>query len=487
MSNYLRKEFADYIWDKLIMPQAGYSFSKLHTVSYSMIAVQEAYLAKTYPIQYWNSSVLSVMSGATKEEGSTDYSKMAKAVSLLQSKGVLIDLPDINKSGLGFTPDKVENKVLFGLSGISGINSKAANIIIEKRPFADLNDFLERVFDPGLIEKKAMLALIKSGAFSCFDTRRNIMRDYIIHVYTPKEKLTMQNLKRLRTLGLVDNEPQMKYLCALKDFVSYLKDKKETIVKTIVKPKDTHHALPESIKDWYLKAFIKEEREVIEEEIVDEVPIISIKRLEKLVNNKTKVLKEWINTPKAIQNFNRAEMSLMWKTMAEGEYSDWEMSTLCYYHSPHPLLAANLEQYGIVNFNFLPIEPEKEVVTKGKKTFETLKLSRIAGTVIDKNNTKHTVTLLTKDGVVTCKYYSGAFEVYNKELKKYDKSGKGKVVDKSWFKRGNMVILCGFRRGDQFTVRSKKGQQGFEHSTMKIESINTNKTLSLTMERKRVY
>ena len=70
------------------------------------MGLQEANLAYHYPIIYWNTANLISDSGG--EDGSTNYEKIAVAVSNFQKQGIVVTLPDINKSDLFFTPD-VEN------------------------------------------------------------------------------------------------------------------------------------------------------------------------------------------------------------------------------------------------------------------------------------------------------------------------------------------------------------------------------------------
>ena len=84
------------------------------------------------------------------------------------------------------------------------------------------------------------------------------------------------------------------------------------------------------------------------------------------------------------------------------------------------------------------------------------KLHRIAGTVIDKDKNKSTVTLLTTTGVVTVKVWKNQFAKWDKQISKIGDDGKKHVVEKSWFKRGNKLVLTGIRRGDNFVPKKYK-------------------------------
>ena len=43
------KQIGEYVWHSVIGPQLGYSFSRIHGYSYSLIACQAAYLAAYFP------------------------------------------------------------------------------------------------------------------------------------------------------------------------------------------------------------------------------------------------------------------------------------------------------------------------------------------------------------------------------------------------------------------------------------------------------
>ena len=99
--------------------------------------------------------------------------------------------------------------------------------------------------------------------------------------------------------------------------------------------------------------------------------------------------------------------------------------------------------------------------------------------IIDKNTIRHTISLLTIEGVVTVKLSKGAFNFYNKQISKLDAStGKKTVLEKSWFGRGTLLIIKGFRDGNQFRARAYSG-----HSILKITGIRDKKYLWLQTER----
>lgn len=68
----------------------------------------------------------------------------------------------------------------------------------------------------------------------------------------------------------------------------------------------------------------------------------------------------------------------------------------------------------------------------------------------------NTVTLLTPTGVVLVKIYKNQFALYDKQLSQRGEDGKKHVIEASWFKRGNKLMIQGIRRGDNFIPKKMK-------------------------------
>ena len=219
------------------------SFSLIHSLAYSFIGLQTVYLATNWNPIYWNTACLIVNSGSLEEQESeivniyekedqenyeyedlpdrsgkkkiaktTDYSKMAKAIGDITSKGINLSLIDINKSEFSFEPDKENNRILFGLKGVNKIGDPVINKIIENRPYAGIRDFINKC----KLNKTQMISLIKSGAFDEIDNdwaskinpknpRYAIMAYYILLISEPKKRLTLQNFNGLLERNLVPN------------------------------------------------------------------------------------------------------------------------------------------------------------------------------------------------------------------------------------------------------------------------------------------
>ena len=160
--NIERKIAAD-IFD-LIEKFASYGFNKSHSVAYSVLAYQTAYLKAHYPAEYMAATLSSEMDN-------TD--KIVVLIDECRKLGIAVLPPDVNESGVNFvvTPKGIR----FGLSAIKNVGTGAVEQIVkargEKGRFKDIFDFCVRV-DLRLANKKTIEGLIQSGAFDSLHNNR---------------------------------------------------------------------------------------------------------------------------------------------------------------------------------------------------------------------------------------------------------------------------------------------------------------------------
>jgi DNA polymerase-3 subunit alpha len=148
-------------------------------------------------------------------------------------------------------------------------------------------------------------------------------------------------------------------------------------------------------------------------------------------------------------------------------------SISCYIHE-HELSCIDEEECGFDNFSELPNDPEidRYIPIKGKM-IPLFKLHRIAGTVLDRDKAKKTVTLLTTSGVVTIKIFGGVFAQYDKQISERGADGKKHVQRKSEFARGNKIVVIGVKDGEN-EFRAKKYSKTPYHLIETIGSIEGN-------------
>ena len=482
----LSKKLCNYVWNVLVATSRGYGFNKSHTLAYSLIALQEMNLAFRYPVIYWNTACLiSDSGGAEKEENevlgseisedlwavsatssieefieeddedddeeeevavkkkkktrSANYGKIASAIGKMKSEGVDIVCPNINFSSFTFSPDATTNTIRFGLSGITRIGEELIQTIIENRPYESMTDFLKKV----KINKPQMVNLIKAGAFDEFGNRFNLMKEYIDSISDKKNRITLQNMKMLIDFGLIPDEYDLQR--RVYNFNKYLKKMKW----------EKYYTLDNIALSFFEKHFDIDRLTPCDNS--ESGFMIEQTKWDKIYQNHMDIVRPYVKThnQELLEAVNNKLVGDMWDKYCKGTISKWEMDSVsCYFHD-HELIEVCEEDFECVDFNELYTQPEIDSVftIKGKQV-PIFKISRIMGTVLDKDKNKKTITLLTNSGVVTVKIYGEVYSHYDKQVsEKNEVTGKKKVIEKSWFSRGNKVIVTGIRRDDMFMAK----------------------------------
>ena len=469
-SRFDRVASANYFWENAIAPQLGYAFSLNHSLPYSFVGIQSIYFVMNFNPIYWNTACLIVNSGATDEEagGSTDYGKIAKAIGDITNAGIKVSLANINKSGFGFAPDVENNRILFGLKGMLNVGDELVANIIAHRPYSSPKDFLNKVKP----SKQAMIALIKGGAFDDMEDRKFTMAWYLWETCDKKSRITLQNMGGLIKHGLLPETTEEQIMARrVYEFNRYLK------------------AITKADKYSYKDMYSLDERAIsflyeIDCEhltVTDNVShFIKVKDWDNVYQKYMDIFRKWIASDKeTILNALNTEIFLEdWNKYAKGTISAWEMEVLCFYYHEHELQNINNDKYGFVDFFSLPEDPIIEkTFQKGGKDIHIFHLNRICGTCIAKNKTKSTVTLLTTTGVVNVKFRKEYFAMFDKQISERGADGVKHVVEKSWFNRGNMIVVTGIRSGDDFI--SKKYASTGGHQLYKIDEVLPNGDLVL--------
>ena len=503
----LSKKLCNYVWNVLVATSRGYGFNKSHTLAYSLIALQEMNLAFKYPIIFWNCACLISDSGGAqmeevevvdseedvyegvflemedfgaeyieededededeeeevvekkkkKKQKTTNYGRIATAIGKMRMAGVEIAPPDINKSTYTFSPDVEHNTIRYGLSGISKVGEEVVKSILANRPYESVDDFTTKV----KVSKPQVINLIKSGAFDGLGDRYKVMDAYIRSVSDQKKRVTLQNMKMLIDFELLP--PELAFECKVFNFNKYLKKFKD----------DIYYILDEIAMRFYEVHFDMDllipidDGFKIKQTSWDNIYKKHMDKVRPYVKNHHDELLEAINT---------RLMSDLWNKYCEGSLSKWEMDSVSFYSHEHELHNVNERRQGFSDFYKLNENPEVDRVVdiKGKKV-PLFKIHRIMGTVLDKDKAKKTVTLLTKSGVVTVKIYGQVFTHYDKQLSERGADGKKHVIEKSWFQRGNKIVVTGIRREDAFLA--KKYSRTPYHLVELITQINEDGTI----------
>jgi len=151
---------------ELILKFANYGFNKSHSVAYSVISYQMAYL-KAHYTKYFIANLLNNVIGS--EIKTKDYMLEAKLnkISILE--------PDINISSNKYTTSK--DGIICPLSIIKNIGVMVSTEIIKERengPFTSFLDFVKRTYSK-TVNKKVVESLINAGCFKNFEHNRNTL------------------------------------------------------------------------------------------------------------------------------------------------------------------------------------------------------------------------------------------------------------------------------------------------------------------------
>ncbi len=177
--NKIPEKKANSIFD-LLEKFAGYGFNKSHSAAYGLISYQTAYLKANYPVEF--------MAGLLSNEiNNTD--KISTFVGECKRMGIPILPPDVNRSGLKFTPEIVTEQpdpssenggsttaIRYGLAAIKNVGQGAMEVAIAEREeneeYTSLEDFCRRL-DSRIANRKILENLVKCGAFDFLNRGTN--------------------------------------------------------------------------------------------------------------------------------------------------------------------------------------------------------------------------------------------------------------------------------------------------------------------------
>lgn len=428
-------------------------------------------LCYKFPIIYWNCACLQTDSG---DIGSgSDYDKIAKAINKMTETGIKISLPDINSSDFNFKPDVKNNQIMYGLKGITNIGDDIIFKIIQNRPYVSPKDFFQRVSP----NKQVMINLIKSGCFDSLIDRKICMGWYIWQVCEKKSNLTLANMRMLIADKYIPTDkPEFALATRIYEFNRFLK-----MVQKTHPLADKNYCL---LTDKAIDFLTEIQQENLIQELNNNIIVINLKDWDKVYQLEMNILREWIskNKQQLLEKINSQAFLREWEKYAEGSYSKWEIDSVCYYSHPHELINLNFNKYGISNYKNLPKEPIiANSFYKNNKRINMYKLYKICGTCVAKNKNKGLVTLLTPQGVTTVKFPKNYFSLFDKQISETQEDGKKKIVEKSWFNRGSMIMVQGYRNEDNFIPKKYASTGG--HQLYKIDKVLENGDLVLRTER----
>lgn len=469
-----RRALLSYVWDVQISRQLGYSFSLPHVAAYSIIAMQQANLYTYYPSIYWNTACLTIDAGANQEEdlqdlikkgylkpsihtqdldeddeegtkeietSAIDRGKIAAAIGAFQ-RTTKIEPPDINTSGFGFTPDKNRNVITCGLKIVSKIGDQLIYQIVYGRPYLSFEEFVDSV----AISKDRVVNLIKADAFRNIDKRdrMTLLKDYVRDKSDLKKRLTLQNLAMLINYNLIPND-QFGHQIKVYNWVKYIRKMKH----------NTYYRLDERALNFYETVLSPARLEY--QNVNDEyTTLVSMAYVDKYYETEMAKIKSYIssNHNELLAKLNERIFLEEWDKYKMDTVEQGEMQSTRMYVHEHELADVSLP-YEISALDKIQDDEQDGNFYIEGKFFPRYVIHHIVGTVIDKNKTKHKITLLTPEGPTEVKIWKNQFAFYDQTL--VDTSGPEKrIIQDSFFEIGTHLMVSGIKRGNTFVLKKYK-------------------------------
>jgi DNA polymerase-3 subunit alpha len=164
VKNGIPKKAAEEIFDA-IDKFANYGFNKSHSVAYSYVAYQTAYLKAHYAPEF-------LAANLTNEFGNTD--KVTNFLEDCRKLKIEVHPPDVNSPSVYF--DVKDGKIIFGMCAIKNVGVGAVHEIMKGhdsigRNFTSIFDFCANV-DTRTVNKRSLEGLVFAGAFDSVDKDR---------------------------------------------------------------------------------------------------------------------------------------------------------------------------------------------------------------------------------------------------------------------------------------------------------------------------
>lgn len=166
-----------------------------HSGAYALLAYQTAFLKYYYPVEF----MCNLLSSEVNDED-----KLKSYLHAAERMQIICMPPDINKSGLEFSIEKGQHKQIGKiidvlrkpLTMLKGVGSKAVQSIVENQPYANLEEFVNKI-DARVVNVKVFNTLVNSG---CMDSWHQ-PKEMLIKEYPEiKCKLTKERNKKKKQI-----------------------------------------------------------------------------------------------------------------------------------------------------------------------------------------------------------------------------------------------------------------------------------------------
>ena len=430
-----------------------------------------------YPSIYWKTACLSVDAGALNEEdfynlvdtgileltdeedkrdqNKVKYGQIAMAIIKFKQYGQ-VAMPDINTSRFGFTPDAANNTIRFGLRGIARIGEQIIRDIILNRPYTSLQNFIDKMVSSDgkkLISKDKIVNLIKAGAFDNVEnkSREEILAEFVNDTSDQKKRLTLQNFQMLINQGLIPEE--LAFSVKVFNFTKYIR-KQRFMGNYILDEQNGMRFYSQHYDMTKVKQLEKDGQivNVISDTYWDAIYTREMDKPRRYIKDNHDELLRKMNNNLFHNEFNK---------YGEGDVLQWELDSLSFYYSGHPLANVVLPVETTALSDLKENDFDGFWMIKGKRV-PKYRLSTIVGTVIDKDKQKGFFTLQTADGgAIEVKVFKQQFAHYTHVISEVNEEGEKDILEDSFFEKGTHLVVTGIKRGEIFIPKVYKNT-GFD-------------------------
>ncbi|MGI5846110.1 MAG: DNA polymerase III subunit alpha [Alphaproteobacteria bacterium] len=193
----LSRPEAEELWGEFIK-FAEYAFNKSHSVAYSVIAAQCAYIKAHYPAEFLAAAMSSALNDFDQLALYADDAKTNFNLELVP--------PDVNNSESLFVVR--DNKIIFALAAIKGVGRAVTDALVAERnangKYKNLTDFAKRTAP--FMNKRVLEAFAKVGALDSLEPNRAkiFMNADIILSYASKQKSDENTLSLFENTAVDD-------------------------------------------------------------------------------------------------------------------------------------------------------------------------------------------------------------------------------------------------------------------------------------------
>ena len=141
-----------------------------HSVAYTMLAYQTAYLKANHPVEFMATCVEQALTAGHKE-------KRFAYVKEAQRMGIVFEGINVNASGVRVAPNpRALGTITYSFPGVNGVSTQAAELIVAERErgglFTGVDDFIHRCYRAGVTNRRVFENIAAAGGFDVFGASR---------------------------------------------------------------------------------------------------------------------------------------------------------------------------------------------------------------------------------------------------------------------------------------------------------------------------